>query len=140
MLSDKTGTLTQNVMGFVWASIGGIMYNKGGLHPLPAEGSPSTATLGQGSTSLGFPPAGSSVTAGGRSAAVMSAGSGGGGGGGGDAAVGGVRQPQHVPDRTPHSVCLDGGLHGKLGSHFEKLAGWEPRYGRAGGWGGWGRW
>lgn len=28
MLSDKTGTLTQNVMGFVWASIGGAMYGQ----------------------------------------------------------------------------------------------------------------
>lgn len=28
MLSDKTGTLTQNVMGFVWASIGGTLYGK----------------------------------------------------------------------------------------------------------------
>lgn len=26
MLSDKTGTLTQNVMGFVLASIGGRLY------------------------------------------------------------------------------------------------------------------
>jgi magnesium-transporting ATPase (P-type) len=29
VLSDKTGTLTQNVMGFVWASIGGKMYGRG---------------------------------------------------------------------------------------------------------------
>lgn len=28
MLSDKTGTLTQNVMGFVWASIGGKLYGQ----------------------------------------------------------------------------------------------------------------
>eukprot|EP00775_Hariotina_reticulata_P007204 gene7204-7418_t len=28
VLSDKTGTLTQNVMGFVWASIGGKLYGK----------------------------------------------------------------------------------------------------------------
>lgn len=28
VLSDKTGTLTQNVMGFVWASIGGQLYGK----------------------------------------------------------------------------------------------------------------
>lgn len=28
VLSDKTGTLTQNVMGFVWASIGGKMYGQ----------------------------------------------------------------------------------------------------------------
>jgi hypothetical protein len=28
VLSDKTGTLTQNVMGFVWASIGGTLYGK----------------------------------------------------------------------------------------------------------------
>lgn len=28
MLSDKTGTLTQNVMGFVWASIGGRLYGQ----------------------------------------------------------------------------------------------------------------
>ncbi len=26
MLSDKTGTLTQNIMGFVWASFGGRLY------------------------------------------------------------------------------------------------------------------
>ncbi len=26
VLSDKTGTLTQNVMGFVWASVGGKLY------------------------------------------------------------------------------------------------------------------
>lgn len=32
VLSDKTGTLTQNIMGFVWASIGGHMY---GRPPLP---------------------------------------------------------------------------------------------------------
>lgn len=28
VLSDKTGTLTQNVMGFVWASVGGTLYGK----------------------------------------------------------------------------------------------------------------
>jgi hypothetical protein len=28
VLSDKTGTLTQNVMGFVWASFGGSLYGK----------------------------------------------------------------------------------------------------------------
>lgn len=28
VLSDKTGTLTQNVMGFVWASVGGHLYGK----------------------------------------------------------------------------------------------------------------
>jgi len=28
VLSDKTGTLTQNVMGFVWASVGGVLYGK----------------------------------------------------------------------------------------------------------------
>jgi len=28
VLSDKTGTLTQNVMGFVWASVGGKLYGK----------------------------------------------------------------------------------------------------------------
>jgi magnesium-transporting ATPase (P-type) len=28
VLSDKTGTLTQNVMGFVWASISGNMYGR----------------------------------------------------------------------------------------------------------------
>eukprot|EP00803_Ostreobium_quekettii_P001400 evm.model.scf_456.4 EVM.evm.TU.scf_456.4 scf_456:36480-52102(+) len=28
VLSDKTGTLTQNVMGFVWASIGGHLYGR----------------------------------------------------------------------------------------------------------------
>lgn len=30
VLSDKTGTLTQNVMGWVWASIGGRIYGKSG--------------------------------------------------------------------------------------------------------------
>ncbi len=30
VLSDKTGTLTQNVMGFVWASISGKLYGRGG--------------------------------------------------------------------------------------------------------------
>ena len=29
VLSDKTGTLTQNVMGFVWASAGGALYGRG---------------------------------------------------------------------------------------------------------------
>lgn len=28
VLSDKTGTLTQNIMGFVWASIGGKLHGK----------------------------------------------------------------------------------------------------------------
>lgn len=28
VLSDKTGTLTQNVMGFVWASIDGALYGR----------------------------------------------------------------------------------------------------------------
>eukprot|EP00983_Pelagomonas_calceolata_P108063 1159414-Pelagomonas_calceolata.AAC.4 len=36
VLSDKTGTLTQNVMGFVWASINGVLYGK------PADGKPGT--------------------------------------------------------------------------------------------------
>lgn len=30
VLSDKTGTLTQNIMGFVWASIGGQLYGTSG--------------------------------------------------------------------------------------------------------------
>lgn len=28
VLSDKTGTLTQNVMGWVWASVGGHLYGR----------------------------------------------------------------------------------------------------------------
>eukprot|EP00210_Caulerpa_lentillifera_P009184 g8756.t1 len=32
ILSDKTGTLTQNVMGWVWASVNGSLY---GLNPIP---------------------------------------------------------------------------------------------------------
>jgi phospholipid-translocating ATPase/phospholipid-transporting ATPase len=28
VLSDKTGTLTQNIMGFVWASVGGKLYGQ----------------------------------------------------------------------------------------------------------------
>lgn len=40
VLSDKTGTLTQNVMGFVWASINGSLYGKpdasSGPSPFPS--------------------------------------------------------------------------------------------------------
>ncbi len=39
VLSDKTGTLTQNVMGFVWASVNGVMYGK------PEEGKPDTVSV-----------------------------------------------------------------------------------------------
>jgi magnesium-transporting ATPase (P-type) len=38
VLSDKTGTLTQNVMGFVWASIGGKLYGQGpSINAVPAD-------------------------------------------------------------------------------------------------------
>jgi hypothetical protein len=40
VLSDKTGTLTQNIMGFVWASVGGTLYGKSpGMAPadIPAN-------------------------------------------------------------------------------------------------------
>lgn len=42
VLSDKTGTLTQNVMGFVWASIGGRLY---GRSSCVAEGKPSPSHI-----------------------------------------------------------------------------------------------
>lgn len=37
VLSDKTGTLTQNVMGFVWASIDKELYGKSDLSAIPVE-------------------------------------------------------------------------------------------------------
>ncbi len=33
--------------------------------------------------------------------------------------------PKHVPDQTPHSFSLHPLIHESLGSHFEKLSGWE---------------
>lgn len=42
VLSDKTGTLTQNVMGFVWASIDGRMY---GRSSCVSEGLPSPSHI-----------------------------------------------------------------------------------------------
>lgn len=43
VLSDKTGTLTQNVMGWVWASIGGRLYGRAGAKggPPPRPGVPA---------------------------------------------------------------------------------------------------
>jgi hypothetical protein len=45
VLSDKTGTLTQNIMGFVWASIGGKMYGRADpdLDGQPAKQQPAAA-------------------------------------------------------------------------------------------------
>lgn len=40
ILSDKTGTLTQNLMGFVWASIGGVLYGMNREIPITRDGLP----------------------------------------------------------------------------------------------------
>ena len=86
VLSDKTGTLTQNVMGFVLASIGGRLYGH----------TPATAAA--------------------EAAAAADAGGGGAAGGAGEALLGGGAgapwmAPQGsvagVPNNTPHTVALD---------------------------------
>lgn len=41
VLSDKTGTLTQNVMGFVWASVGGRLYGRAPTADKAPPGVPS---------------------------------------------------------------------------------------------------
>ena len=46
VMSDKTGTLTQNVMGFVWASIDKQLYGKSSLPNLPSARLVSAATCG----------------------------------------------------------------------------------------------
>jgi magnesium-transporting ATPase (P-type) len=99
VLSDKTGTLTQNVMGFVWASIGGHLY-KG----LPAvQGGDGNAVVG----TAGLSPADST----GDRIAVRHKSA--------------LTHPLHVPEGTPHSITLDENLQSRLGSHFAKLAGWD---------------
>jgi magnesium-transporting ATPase (P-type) len=44
VLSDKTGTLTQNVMGFVWASVDGKLYGKEARTDNPAPKGVSGST------------------------------------------------------------------------------------------------
>lgn len=97
VLSDKTGTLTQNVMGFVWASIGGTLYK--GSYQQP-EAYPCT----EGTTMV--LPAGSYAAAG--KSGIVAAGGGGGsdggaldvdGGGEGRSKSDAARIPQHIPDR-----------------------------------------
>lgn len=41
MLSDKTGTLTQNVMGFVWLSAGGQLYGRSASEDCRPSGVPT---------------------------------------------------------------------------------------------------
>jgi magnesium-transporting ATPase (P-type) len=41
VLSDKTGTLTQNVMGFVWASVGGVLYGQHASEDKRLAGTPA---------------------------------------------------------------------------------------------------
>ena len=85
VLSDKTGTLTQNVMGFVWASIGGVMY----------KGSGGAAGLAYGDEAEGVEGGPPSSAPSARAMANIKA-----------IAASLPRQPNHVPDRTPHRSVM----------------------------------
>jgi magnesium-transporting ATPase (P-type) len=82
VLSDKTGTLTQNVMGFVWASIGGRLYGRH-THSSAAAAAAAAKQQQQQQQQLN---------------GVGRAGKGGGG-----VAIG-IDGP---PPNTPHSIALD---------------------------------
>eukprot|EP00798_Chlamydomonas_sp_ICE-L_P004076 gene4076-14171_t len=98
VLSDKTGTLTQNIMGFVCMSVGGTFYRAGltresvsttssHQHPMHVpKDTPHTIVLDtklQDKLGDHF---------------------------------------QHVPKDTPHTFVLDTKLQDKLGDHFQELA------------------
>jgi hypothetical protein len=53
VLSDKTGTLTQNVMGFVWASIGGVLYGQAQHAQQAALRQASSSSKGSGGVVVG---------------------------------------------------------------------------------------
>lgn len=118
VLSDKTGTLTQNVMGFVWASIGGRMYG----HDQHAHQAAAHAALRQQRR----PPAGGgngSSKAGLLSAGTSAAAAGAAGGSSKGAAAAAARSPSPIagsgggvvitaqddgpPPNTPHTIALD---------------------------------
>jgi magnesium-transporting ATPase (P-type) len=48
VLSDKTGTLTQNIMGFVWASVGGKLYGRNLDKTTTPKGMPAKTITAQG--------------------------------------------------------------------------------------------
>lgn len=48
VLSDKTGTLTQNIMGFVWASVGGKLYGRNLDKATIPKGMPAKTITAQG--------------------------------------------------------------------------------------------
>jgi phospholipid-transporting ATPase len=81
VLSDKTGTLTQNVMGFVWASIGGRLYGRA------AHAAQAAAGRGGGAAAAPLAP-------------VKGPSSGG----------GGVAADAPPPPNTPHTIALDSDL------------------------------
>lgn len=114
VLSDKTGTLTQNVMGFVWASIGGKMYGQAQhAHQAAAHAAlrrqrrPLAGGNGNGSKAgllsaaagaAGGSSKGSSAAAAARSPSPI-AGSGGG--------VVITAEDDGPPPNTPHTIALD---------------------------------
>jgi magnesium-transporting ATPase (P-type) len=117
VMSDKTGTLTQNVMGFVWASVGGVLYGRDALAAAKGDELARQEEEEEEEEEGGARAAdngGRGRSAGGASAASGEFGGGKAGGGGGGAGVtlrGGVQ----VPLDTPHTIALDTELHSALG-------------------------
>ena len=95
MLSDKTGTLTQNVMGWVWASVGGTLYGKNVQPPSPDDDDGAGAGA-DGVVAVADGTADGVAAAGGAGAAT------------GAFAAG-------VPRDTPHTIALDRDLRAALG-------------------------
>jgi magnesium-transporting ATPase (P-type) len=109
VMSDKTGTLTQNVMGFVWASVGGVLYGRDVVRVDGGEEEEEGGAGGEEGAAAASARRGSS--AGGASAASGEFGGDGGGKGASVTLGSGVE----VPLSTPHTIALDPELHAKLG-------------------------
>jgi magnesium-transporting ATPase (P-type) len=123
VLSDKTGTLTQNIMGFVWASIGGKMYGQT-QHASQAAALQQQRRLAANTASNGSSHQGNKgLLAAGASAAAGAPAGGATGGSKGSAAAtarspspasgGGViitSADEGPPPNTPHTIALDSEL------------------------------